>query len=44
MFTLMTSVDLDTLKDANIFFFYEFEGSINNLYINDFNGFRHCKH
>ena len=32
MFTLITSVDLDALKDA-IFFFYEFEDSINYIYI-----------
>ena len=30
MFTLMTSMDLEVLKDA-FFFFYEFEGSIKNI-------------
>ena len=37
-------MDLYALKYANIFHFYEFEDSINNIYIDDVNGCRRCKH
>ena len=37
-------MDVDALKDAKKIFFYEFEDSINNIYIDDVIGFRHCKH
>ena len=37
-------MDLDALKDANNFFFYEFKDSINNIYIDDVNRFRRSKH
>ena len=30
----MTAVDVDALKGAKNFFFFEFEDSINNIYIN----------
>ena len=39
----MTSMDLDALKDTNLFF-YKFKDSINKIYVDDVNGFRRCKH
>ena len=43
MFTMIMVMDLDALKDAKIFLFSEFKDSINNVYIDDINGFRCCK-
>ena len=36
-------MDLDALKDSKKIS-YEFEDSINNIYIDDVNGFRRYKH
>ena len=42
MFSLMVSMDIDAVKDAKNFFFYEFKDLISNIYIDDVNGFRRC--
>ena len=39
----MRSMDQVALKDAKKFFLYEFEDSINNIYIDGVSWFRLCK-